>query len=189
MERPRPTRRTLLVALCLCLAGLLPAAEASAQEQYTFTAGLFGGLGGSLDAEPGDALDNSGFQLNLGMVTQASTHLVLRLGQLSLDKDPLFLDLTNAELTYATIGGEYRYRHRYYDSGVYLALGGYRLEGNEVFSGSSREDTAIGLGVGVTGEFPITQWLGFQLEVSGHYADFDDTQLFVMGHGGLVLHW
>lgn len=188
MERPRPTRRTLLVATCLCLAGLLPAAEAAAQEQYTFTTGLFGGLGGSLDAEPGDALDNTGFQANFGMVIQPGTHLVVRVGQLDLDKDGLFLDLATAELTYATIGGEYRYRHRFYDSGVYVALGGYRLEGNEL-SGSTRDETAAGLGVGITGEFPITRWLGVQLEVSGHYATFDDAQLFAMGHGGFVIHW
>jgi hypothetical protein len=41
----------------------------------------------------------------------------------------------------------------------------------------------------VTGEFPITRWLGFQVELSGHYVDFDRANLFAMGHAGVVVHF
>lgn len=190
MRRSAPTRsasRTLSAALCLAAAALAPAA-AHAQETYTFSVGAFGGLGGSVDAEPGDELDNTGFQLDLGMVIQPQNHLVLRLGTLDLDSGERFEDLTGASLTYATIGGEYKYRHSYYDSGLYLALGGYRLDGDDL-AGREQDDTAIGLALGVTGEFPITRWLGVQVELSGHYADFDRANLFAMGHAGLVLHF
>jgi hypothetical protein len=173
----------LLVAAALAAPG-----AAGAQETYTFTVGAFGGLGGSLDADPGDELDNTGFQLDLGMVIQPANHLVLRLGSLDLDSAERFEDLTAAELTYATIGGEYRYRHTFYDSGIYLALGGYRLEGDDA-AGRAEDETAIGLALGVTGEFPITRWLGFQIELSGHYADFDRANLFAMGHAGVVVHF
>ena len=184
----RSALRFLLAALCLVAAAALAPPAADAQETYTFTVGAVGGIGGSIDADPGDELDNTGFQLNLGMVIQPQNHLVLRLGTLDLDSGERFEDLTGASLTYATIGGEYKYRHSYYDSGVYLALGGYRLEGDDL-AGRDRDDTAIGLALGVTGEFPITRWLGVQIELSGHYADFDRANLFAMGHAGLVFHF
>jgi hypothetical protein len=177
-------RGVLPAALVLSL--LLPGA-ARAQELYTFTAGLLGGIGGSLDAEPGDDLGNTGFQLNLAMVTEPRTHLGLRLGKLGLDGEDLFGSLTDAELSYATIAGEYRFPQIYYDSGVYLGLGGYRLEGNRF--GRDETDTSIGLAVGVTGEFRVTRWLSVLIELSGHYADFDEAQFFAMGHGGLAVHF
>ena len=189
MHRNRSLARPLAAAAVLALALALGGAPAAAQEPYTFTVGALGGLGGSLDAEPGDSIDNSGVQVNLGMVTQAATHVVVRLGRLDLDSDTVFEDLTGAELTYATIGGEYRFRHSFYDSGLYAALGAYRLEGTTVLVGDDADETAVGLGVGVTGEFPITRWLGVQVELSGHYVDFDRAQLFAMGHAGLVVHW
>lgn len=192
MDRIAPTTSTSwilpAVAACLLVAAAAAPGAARAQETYTFSVGALGGIGGSVDADPGDELDNTGFQLDLGMVIQPQNHLVLRLGTLDLDSGDRFEDLTGASLTYATIGGEYKYRHSYYDSGVYLALGGYRLEGDRV-SGGEDEETAIGLALGVTGEFPINRWLGFQVELSGHYADFDRANLFAMGHAGLVFHF
>jgi len=182
------TRLAVAAALAAALLAALAPGTAEAQETYTFSVGAFGGLGGSVDADPGDELDNTGFQLDLSMVIQPSNHLVLRLGQLDLDSAERFVDLNAAELTYATIGGEYKYRHSYYDSGIYLALGGYRLEGDAA-GGGSEEETAIGLALGVTGEFPITRWLGFQVELSGHYVDFDRANLFAMGHAGVVVHF
>jgi hypothetical protein len=179
-----PHAAILLAVLALALPG-----AAHAQESYTFTVGAFGGLGGSVDADVGDSLDNTGFQLDFGMVIEPKNHLVLRLGQLSLDSDGRFEDLTDADLTYATIGGEYKYRHAYYDSGIYLALGGYRVEGKDFFDGESRDDTGVGLALGVTGDFPITRWLSIQVEISGHYADLEGASVFVMGHGGVAAHF
>jgi len=159
-----------------------------AQETYTFTVAALGGMGGSLDADVGDEIDNTGFQLDLGLVIEPSNHLVLRLGKMDLDSSGQFEDLTGADLTYATIGGEYRYRHSFYDSGLYLALGGYRLEGTGL-TGKSEEETAVGLALGVTGDFPIRNWLSIQVEVSGHYVDFDRANLYGMGHAGLAIHF
>jgi hypothetical protein len=171
------------------LAGLLllPGA-ACAQELYNYSVGVLGGIGGSIDVEPGDDLSNTGLQLNLSMVTDPRTHVVARLGQLGLDADESFGSLTDADLTYLTIGGEYRFDETWYDSGIYLALGGYRLEGTEFFGGGF-EDTSIGLAIGVTGEFKVNRWLGVLLELSGHYVDFEEAQVFGMGHGGLTVHF
>jgi hypothetical protein len=173
--------------LPICLLLLLPGA-AGAQEFYTYTVGVFGAMGGSIDAEPGDSLTNTGYQLNLGLVTEPHTHLVLRTGLLKLDQDESFGSLSDAELTYATIGGEYRDRERFFDSGIYIALGGYRLEGIKS-SGDDERESSWGLAVGVTGELPVNRWLGVQAELSGHYVDFDEQQFFAMGNVGIALHF
>ena len=178
--------RLLLILGLLLLPGV--PSVAGAQELYNYTVGVFGGLGGSIDADPGDSLTNTGYQLNLGLVTESRTHLVLRAGQLVLDEDELFGSLTDAEMTYATIGGEYRAPESFFDSGLYIALGGYRLEGTG-FAGNDESDTSWGLAIGATGEFPLNRWLGIQAEISGHYIDFDEAQLFAMGHAGVVFHF
>jgi len=178
----------LLGRLLLILGLLLLPGAAGAQELYTYTVGVLGGIGGSFDANPGDSLTNTGYQVNLGVVTQPRTHLVLRAGRLSLDEDEHFGSLSSAELSYATLGGEYRVRQDFYDSGIYVALGGYRLEGT-TGSGRDSSDTSWGLAVGVTGELPIKRWLGLQAEISGHYIDFDEANFFAMANIGLVVHF
>ncbi len=184
------TRHHRLLGRLLLIGGLLalPAA-AGAQELYTYTVGLLGGLGGSFDADPGGSLTNKSFPLNLGMVTEPNTHLILRTGKLSLDKDNLFGTLHNAELDYATIGGEYRARQGVWESGLYLALGGYRLNGSDIDSGRDRTETSVGLAMGATGELPINRHLGVLAEVSGHYIRFRDEQFFAMAHVGVALHF
>ncbi len=188
MDRTARPLPRLFVRLALCAALLALAAPVCGHAQaeaYNFSVGLLGGIGGSVDASPGDNLDNSGYQVDLGMVTRPGTHLVLRLGRLGLDSSKQFGTLTNADLTYATIGGEYRYRQSFYDSGIYLALGGYRLGGDDAL-GRSTDDTAIGLALGVTGEFDLSHHLSILVELSGHWADLAEAQLFAMGHAGLA---
>lgn len=187
VRAPR-TPRALWAACALVLFALAAPGDAAAQQEiYTWSAGLLGSIGGSLDADPGDEIDNLGYQLNLSMVTTPGTHLVLRAGQLGLDSDDRFENLLDAELSYVTLGGEYRYPHSYYDSGVYLALGGYNLDGDAIFG--EDDESAIGLALGATGDFGITPWLSVVAEVSGHYVDFDAAQIFVMGNVGLAVHW
>jgi hypothetical protein len=179
----------VIAGLALALACLLVPAAAGAQEQYTFTVGLLGNLGGSLDADVGDSLENTGYQLNLMMVTESHTHVGLRAGKLGLDDKGLFGSLADAELTYATLGGEYRFRQAFNESGFYLGLGGYRLQGVDGF-GEDRDKTSLGLAVGVTGEFPVRRWLGLLFELSGHYVvDFDEVQFFAIGQGGVAIHF
>jgi hypothetical protein len=182
--RNRRLRGRLLMAFSLLL---LPAVAGAQQEVYNYTVGLLGGIGGSFDANPGNSLNNTGFQVNLGYVTEPGTHLVLRAGQLGLDKSDFFGSLADADMKYVTLGGEYRYHESIYDSGIYVALGGYRLEG-ETGSGRSSHDT-WGVSVGATGELPIRRWLGIQAEISAHYVDFREAQFFGMAHGGIVLHF
>ena len=87
-----------------------------------------------------------------------------------------------------TIGGEYRFPESYYESGVYIGLGGYRLEGEDA-GGRSREDTSIGAVIGFTGEFRVNRVMSILVELSGHYADLEEAQAFGMAHAGLSFHF
>jgi hypothetical protein len=162
-------------------------ASARAAERYNFTVGLLGGLGGSLDAEPGDDLTNRNFQLNLSAVTEPRTHVAARLGQLKLDESEFFGSLRDADLKYITLGGEYWYAESFYDSGLFFAAGAYRLEGTR--GNESRNETAPGLSAGALGDFQINRHLAFRLELSGHYVNFDEAQFFVLGQAGLAIHF
>lgn len=170
-------------------AALAVAAPAAAQELYTFTVGAFGGIGGSLDAEPGDELDNTGFQLGLSMITEPRTRIALRAGRLGLADGEQFESLFDADLSYLTVAGEYRFKESYYAPWAYIGLGAYRIQGDDVFAGGDGDDTAVGLALGLVGEFTITRHLDFVVEASGHYADFDDANVFAIGHAGLAFHF
>lgn len=183
----RPSSRPAIVAVLLAAVLLLPAA-AGAQELYNFTVTALGGIGGSPDSEGDDSLDNGSLQLGFSLVTEPHTQLGLRLGQLDLGSDGSFGALDDADLTYLTVAGEYRFRETYYQSGIYLGLGGYRVEGTSL-AGVDDEETAIGLAIGVVGEFEINRRFGIQVELSGHYTDLDENQLFAMGHAGLAVHF
>lgn len=160
---------------------------ARADESYNYTLSLLGGIGGSLDADPDPGLTNPGFALGLAMVTEPRTHVGLRLGQLEIDQQESFGGVRDAELRYALITGEYRLFKGYYDSGLFAGIGGYQLEGT--VQGADYDDSAFGGVVGVSGEFAITRWLGFQVELAAHWANLDAGQILVLGHAGVALHW
>jgi hypothetical protein len=166
---------------------LLPLAASSveAQETYTVTLGVLGGLGGSIDADPGDDLSNQTVQLTASLITEPQTHLGIRLGRINLDQSDPIGTLTDAQLTYVNIAGEYIYSRSFYESGIYFGLGGYQLEGNSVLSAASRKDTAVGLVLGLTGRFEISQHFLVMVDIAGHWANLDEEQIFATGLIGL----
>ncbi len=172
----RFTAILFLVALTL-LAGATPA-----EELRPFRLSVSTGLGGSFDSEADTSFDNSSFQLGFAWARDHITLVGVRYGQLDLDSGTP--DLFSAELTYVTIAGEYVFSEGYYESGLYLGLGIYELDGST--SLGPFDETAVGLTVGVTGEFPITARWAILLEISGHYADISTVRLFAMGHAGLA---
>jgi hypothetical protein len=163
---------------------LLSAAPGVAVEPYLVSVGVLGGLGGPLDADqPDPGVDHQALQLDVGVLTEPRTLVVLRLGRLEMD-EPLGA-LVEPELEYATISGEYRLFDGWYDSGIFLGLGGYRLGADGV-----DEETAVGLTVGVTGDFEVNRWLSVVAELSGHWADLDaGSQFFGLGHAGLAVRF
>lgn len=180
--------KSTIIALA-ATAALAVAAPAAAQELYTFTVSAFGGVGGSIDADPGDELGNTGFQLGGSMITEPRTRIAVRAGRLGLADGERFESLFDADLSYVTIAGEYRFAKSYYAPWAYIGLGAYQLQGDDLFTGGEADDTSLGLVLGLVGEFTITRRLDFVVEASGHYADFDDATIFAMGHAGLALHF
>ena len=180
----RPQRLVLLTTLTLTLALglLLPAASSAQQHQYNFTVGLMGGLGGSTDAEPDVDLDNFGFQAFFSMETKVRTRFVVRVGQMGLESNGGFVD---ADLNYLTLSGEYEMDESGYQAGLFLGVGFYDLDPSRGLASES----SLGLTVGTTGDIRITDRLSLMVELSGHYADLDFGQFYLMGHVGVAFHF
>jgi len=183
----RTAPRTLVLVIALALAGAA-APRAAATGLYIYTASALVGFGGSADADPGDGFGNSGYQLGFSYATEPRTRIAFRAGQMGLGDGGDFGSLTDADLTYATVAGEYLFAEPYYDSWVFLGLGYYKLDGTSRFGGDGSE-SAVGGNIGIAGEFRLTRTLDFLVEVSGHYADFDKTQIFGMAHAGVAFHF
>jgi hypothetical protein len=183
-RRPRALGAAALVALALAAAA--PAAEAV--EPYLFTVGVLGGIGGPLDAdEPDPGIDQQSLQVQVGMLTEPRTLVMLRVGRLEMDDEARLGGLSAPSLEYATIAGEYRFYKEWYDSGIFLGLGGYRLEGEQ--GGGTESDTSVGATLGVTGEVEVTRYLSIVAELAGHWADLDAAQLFGAGHVGVAVRF
>ncbi|MEM8930866.1 MAG: hypothetical protein AAGE94_06815 [Acidobacteriota bacterium] len=163
--------------LALCLLATLAVPSNAAAQDRGITLGLLGGVGGSPDSED---YTESSFQFLAGLDIATRTHVQLRLGQLD-----LALDGRTTDLSYVTLGSEYRFDADYYDSGIILGLGWYQLDGS---AGVADEDS-IGVYGGVTGDFPINDRWSVLVELTGHWADLDAAQVFLHGHVGLAIHF
>lgn len=183
---PHPIVAALALAVCVALAGAPLAADQ--QESYSFTLGLLGGAGGSLDAEPDPGLGQSSYMLMAGMITEPRTMVAVRAGRLKIDGDEGFEQYATAELEYVNIAGEYRFRQSYYDYGVYLGIGYYSLSGDLPFGGTDSESD-LGVALGFTGDFDITRYLSVVGEISVHYAFLDSAAIYGMANIGLAVHF
>jgi len=175
-----------LVALTVAIL-FVPAALFAQGEPYTYSVDLLGSIGGSPDLQ-GNRFGNAGFEAGFSMVTQPETLLGVRVGHLGLGGSKGFDGLSSAGLDYLTVGGEYRFAESYFDSGLFLGLGAYRLSGT-LASGRSDNQTQLGLTLGSTGDFPINRSLSILVQISAHYANFHQTQFFAMAQGGVAYHF
>lgn len=175
----RPPILRLLILLAVVLA--LPA-TGRAQELQFYTVSFVGGLASS-DQDAGD-LDNSALQAGFAFATGDRSRLGVRAGRLGFGDSDVLNDVVNPDLTYVTVAGEVRFEETIYDSGVYVGLGGYRLEGE----GGARI-SELGVTLGYTGEFEVTRHLSVALELVGHFADFADDKLFGQAMAGLAVHF
>lgn len=166
--------RTFSVLVTLLVASLTlgPAADA---QNIDLSLGAFVGFGGSPDS---DGYGGSGFQLMAAMELTNDAVTGLRFGELGVDLE----NGLESDLTYLTLGTEYRRDADYYESGLLIGIGYYQIDGGGI------DEDSLGLNLGVTGEFKINDRFSAVVEFSGHYADFDDLQIFIMGHAGIVFH-
>ena len=174
------TRSLLVSALLLGAQPLL------AESPTLWRIGVAVGLGGTEDAESSPGYDGSALQLTFAMDGDSGTSLVARVGSIDFgDKD--IDSLTEPEMRWVTIGGEYDFRGRWFDSGLFLALGGYQLEGT--LGGISTDETAWGLSFGSTAEWRLNQRFSIDAELAGHWADFEQAQIFLVGTVGMSVHF
>lgn len=152
-------------------------------QSYTFLAGLLVGAGGALD-EGGVSSDHSSLALNFSMVTEPRTLVGIRYGELDFGSNEVIGNLTNASLSYLNVAGEYRFPEGYFESGIYLGLGAYRIEGNPLGTGDS-DDSTLGLVLGFTGEFQMTRSFSVLVDLALHYADLRAASTFVTAQAGV----
>jgi len=150
-------------------------AQAGAQETHSFTAFVSGGVAGAFDP---DGTSDFG--------TDARTLVVVRAGRLSI-ADGLAGDLLDAEIDYANVAGEYRFRQPAYDFGIFLGLGAYRLEG--VGPGGASRESKLGVALGFTGDFDLTRRVSLLAELDLHYALFAETRLYGAALVGVAVHF
>ena len=55
--------------------------------------------------------------------------------------------------------------------------------------GVLEEEVVAGLTFGVGADFPISKKVSLAFEVAGHWADFDDAQIFATALGGLTVRF
>jgi len=182
-----PVNRSFAPALALAAALALPGALA-AQDSTTFVAQLLGGFGGSFDAQGDQDFDHKAFEAGFGVLTNDRTYSMFRIGQLKFAHDLDFEGITNAKLTFVTAAGEYRFRQPSYDFGLYLGLGGYELTGRDAF-GNSADERALGLVLGLTGDFDITRHVSFVGEFAAHYAFLERADLYGLALAGVAVHF
>ena len=193
MRQHRILGPSIVIALVwLCLAG-----SSSAQTTTRFTAGAMLGFGGTTGSGPSGTGDiflrddrfDLGFQLLFGMEVQRGTMFNVRLGQMDVEISTPALEqfgqAVDSELTYATLAGEYRLSAGSYQSGLFMGVGYYSVDGQNIFE----DDTALGLTLGTTGDIRINDRWSVIVEFSGHYADLDYAQFFIMGHAGFAVHF
>ena len=195
-----PQQRPLFLSILVATALALVPGSSFAQTQYRYTVGLMAGFGGTTGSEPASATVDDvflredrfdlGFQLLFDMEIRRGTSFVVRLGQMDVEIDDAgllapFTPTVDSELTYLTLAGEYSLSAGYYQSSLFLGVGYYGIDGQNVFE----DDTGLGLTVGTTGDFRVNDRLSVLVELSGHYADVDYAQFFIMGHAGLAFHF
>jgi hypothetical protein len=161
-------------------------------QRYTFAASGLLGFGGSVD-ESDAGYGNLNWQLGFSNNIEERTHFGVRLGGIEWGSGDRVGEVVAPSLLYLTLAGEYRetsgsFSGGFIESGVFIGLGFYRLEGTESDpEARSVDENGIGLALGLTGDLPLnsSRSLALRIELSAHYADLDAAQFFALGQVGL----
>lgn len=179
----QPLRISVLLLLLVATIGAGTAQAQQARPVHRYTASLLGGIGGS-----SDAFTNPTLQLEWSIITDTTTHFGVRLGHIAFGSRDLVGDLLSPDLNYVTLAGEYRFQETFYQSGMFLGLGYYDLNGDNLRGGDDG-DSGLGLTFGVNGEFDINRRWAVVVELAGHWVDLEATNVFANGLVGLALRF
>lgn len=177
--------KTLFGVLIASLALLTLPELAAAQSRpsaspRTYGVSLMGGLGGSID-EDDAGVDNAVFQLGASVMTEGTVRVGIRLGQFQFASEDTLGDLLDPGLTYLTAAGEYTFGETTYQSGLFVGIGLYDLDGVSRLTGDDLSSTEIGFTAGATGEFDVSGRLSFIAELTGHVLPGGEAQFFAAG--------
>lgn len=179
----------LIPAALLAVACALVPSAGQAQD-YTWTFSLMGGIGGGLSGGGGS---EAAYQAGFGLQFEPHANVWVKAGALDFDTGTGVGELQQGSITYVNFGGEYQFSESYYESGIYLGLGAYDLEGRRVAAPGVllpvESDTVVGLVIGATGEFKITPSFVFLAEISGHVLDSSDLRVLGTAHFGFAFHF
>ena len=172
--------RFIILAFCTFSALVFFPVSSEAQGSCNCTVGLLFGVGGSVESSPDTGIDNFTIEGLFSYQIDRYSLFRARLGQLDLESE-----FGSTELSYLTLGGEYLIANGHYVSGLFLGLGFYDVAAGGGFA----DDTALGLTAGVTGDFRLNDRFSLLVELSGHYADLEQSQFFAAGHVGVAFHF
>lgn len=182
-------RRLIFLGVLAVVLSVSMAGAARAQVGSFAISGLVG-AGGALD-ESGSGFGNLNWQLGFSNSIEDKTYFGIRLGGLDWGSAAEVDEFTGPSLLYLTLSGEYRetsgsFSGSFIDSGVFLGLGFYRIDGT-LADGESASESGPGVGVGLSGDIPLNKkrTLALRIEFSGHYALLDAAQLFALAQIGM----
>lgn len=176
-------RRVSVVGVLLAVFLFFPS-WAAAQGGTSYSVVLSAVIGGTGDADPDPDIDNLGFQATFTMKTERRSWFTVRAGQMDLEVDE-FGGAFDATLRYLSVGGEYRIPAAFYESGLFVAIGGYDVDGG-LFVES---ETSFGISLGTTGDFRLSDRISLVVELAGHLTDLDYANVFVTGSAGIAFHF
>lgn len=180
----------LLIPAAIVVAMALPTADRAEAQDYTWTLGIQGGIGGSLK---GGGSAEASFQGGFGIQFEQQAKMWVRVGQSDFSTGSAVGDLGDGSLTYVTAGGEYQFTEAFYESGLFIGLGGYNVDGRRLLSGGvlgpSDEETVLGLALGATGEFKITPSVVVLADLTIHILDHPDLRSLGTFHVGIGFHF
>lgn len=173
--------RVVCTICVLLIGGALAPTSLQAADLRSFTASFLGGFGGSVDQNE-SGFSNLSWQLGLAIEREARTQFGVRLGRIDFDQSSGADPLSDSKLNYVSVGGEYRSHESLYESGLFLGLGLYDLDGDT-------SQTELGATLGVTGDFELTKSWTVLIELAGHITQHESAEIFATGLAGFAFHF
>lgn len=193
-RKPTDSKSSLLTFAVLAAVLAAVALPHKATADDTFSLLLQGGVGGPVNE---DSTSNAGFetafQLGFTVASRGDIQVGGRAGRVDYSPGDQLGPFAAPTLDYLTLGGDYRFNEGFYQSGIFIGLGYYSLEGDVLIdpegTTETRDETGVGLAIGVTGEFELAPKLGFVVEAIGHITDLQAQDLFVTVNAGFAFHF
>lgn len=147
-----------------------------------FTLGLatsFGNDGGS------ESFDNLNYELNYRFLVERDTLVGIRAGQMNFDNG--VGARSQGDISYVTVAGEYLINEGYYESGLFLGLGFYGINGDPATAQDSAN--AVGLTAGVTGDFKVAPAAAVLVQLVVHWTGLSDVDFIASLSAGMSFHF